>query len=495
MLEVWPWSLPALVTLNINRRSDDFRVAVRGERPQRRGMFDPVEKLKEFIRHPSVSADSKFREGMRGAQNFVSDLLGSMGFSVEVVATELHPIILASRGSNPAWPHVVVYGHYDVQPADPLNLWTTPAFEPTVRGNRLYGRGAADNKGPLMTNITAIARLLEKYPDLPLRITFLIEGEEEMGSPSFPEFLEKYQDRLRTADFVYLSDTALPNEHQVVLTCGLRGLALFDIQITGAKGDLHSGLHGGVLRNPIQALAEIIATLHTPDGRVNVPGFYDDVLDVHPWERDELKKLGADEKAYAEFLGIDTFYTTPGFSPFESARFQPTLEFNGIGGGYQGEGTKTVIPSKAFAKISCRLVPNQQPDKIKKLVMDAIRARTPKGVKLEFIDQHKGDPYVVVPPGRSNTPKDQSPVLARAFRAADVAITSVWGRAPLYLREGGSVPIIADIKRVTGLDSVMFGLFLPEDNLHAPNESFNLDVMQKGIETTQRIFADLAGVR
>ena len=372
-------------------------------------MFDPVEKLKEFIRHPSVSADSKFREGMRGAQNFVSELLGSMGFSVEVVATDLHPIILASRGTNPAWPHVVVYGHYDVQPADPLNLWTTPAFEPTVRGNRIYGRGAADNKGPLMTNITAIARLLEKHPDLPLRITFLIEGEEEMGSPSFPKFLEKYQDRLREADFVYLSDTALPNEQQVVLTCGLRGLTLFDVQITGAKGDLHSGLHGGVLRNPIQALAEIMATLHTPDGRVNVPGFYDDVLDVQPWERDELKKLGADEKAYAEFLGIDTFYTTPGFSPFESARFQPTLEFNGIGGGYQGEGTKTVIPSKAFAKISCRLVPNQQPDKIKKLVMDAIRARTPKGVKLEFIDQHKGDPYVVVPPGRSNTPKDQSP--------------------------------------------------------------------------------------
>jgi acetylornithine deacetylase/succinyl-diaminopimelate desuccinylase-like protein len=364
-----------------------------------------------------------------------------------------------------------------------------------VRGNRIYGRGAADNKGPLMTNITAIARLLEKHPDLPLRITFLIEGEEEMGSPSFPKFLEKYKDRLREADFVYLSDTALPNEHQVVLTCGLRGLTLFDVQITGAKGDLHSGLHGGVLLNPIQALAEIIATLHTPDGRVNVPGFYDDVLDVHPWERDELKKLGADEKAYAEFLGIDTFYTTPGFSPFESSRFQPTLEFNGIGGGYQGEGTKTVIPSKAFAKISCRLVPNQQPDKIKKLVMDAIRARTPKGVKLEFIDQHKGDPYVVVPPGRSNTPRDQSPVLARAFQAADTAISAVWGRAPLYLREGGSVPIIADIKRVTGLDSVMFGLFLPEDNLHAPNESFNLDVMKKGIETTERIFADLAGVR
>lgn len=455
-------------------------------------MFDPVEKLKEFIRHPSVSADSKFGEGMRGAQKFVADLLGSMGFDVEVVPTELHPIILASRGSDPSWPHVVIYGHYDVQPADPLNLWTTPAFEPSIRGNRIYGRGAADNKGPLITNIAAVARLLEANPNLPLRITFLIEGEEEMGSPSFPKFLERCKDRLKAADFVYLSDTALPNEQQVVLTCGLRGLTLFDVHITGAKGDLHSGLHGGVLRNPIQALAEIIATLHTPEGKVNVPGFYDDVLDVHPWERDELKKLGGDEKAYADFLGIDTFYTTPGFSPFESSRFQPTLEFNGIGGGYQGEGTKTVIPSKAFAKISCRLVPNQQPDKIKKLVMDAIRARTPKGVKLEFVDQHKGEAYVVVPPGRSNTPKEQSPVLARAFLAADKAIAEIWGRPPIYLREGGSVPIIADIKRVTGLDSVMFGLFLPEDNLHAPNESFNLDVMKKGIETTERMLGALA---
>jgi acetylornithine deacetylase/succinyl-diaminopimelate desuccinylase-like protein len=205
-----------------------------------------------------------------------------------------------------------------------------------------------------------------------------------------------------------------------------------------------------------------------------------------------LTKLGADEKSYKEFLGIDAFYTTPGFTPFEALRFQPTLEFNGIGGGYQGEGTKTVIPSKAFAKISCRLVPNQEPEKIKQLVMDTIRARTPSGVKVEFVDQHKGDPYVVVPPDRSNTPKDQSPVLARAFRAADKAVTEVWGRAPLYLREGGSVPIIAQIKQVTGLDSVMFGLFLPEDNLHAPNESFNLDVMKKGIETSRRVLAALA---
>jgi Acetylornithine deacetylase/Succinyl-diaminopimelate desuccinylase and related deacylases len=455
-------------------------------------MFDPVEKLKEFIRHQSVSADSKFRDGMRGAQEFVASLLTSMGFKVEVVKTELHPIVFAQRGGNPEWPHVVIYGHYDVQPADPLELWKTPAFEPTIIGNRIYGRGAADNKGPLMANIAAVASLLEEQPDLPLRITFLIEGEEEMGSPSFAKFLESHQDRLKEADFVYLSDTVLPSADRVVITTGLRGLALFDVHVTGAKGDLHSGLHGGVLRNPIQALAEILATLHTPDGRVNVPGFYDDVLDVHPWEREELKKLGADEKAYKEFLGIDAFYTPPGFSPFESLRFQPTLEINGIGGGYQGEGTKTVIPSKAFAKISCRLVPNQQPDKIKQLVIDTIRKRTPSGVKVEFVDQHKGDPYVVVPPGKSNTPKDQSPVLARAFRATESAVTEVWGNPPLYLREGGSVPIIADIKRVTGLDSILFGLFLPEDNLHAPNESFNLDIMKRGTATTKRVLAELA---
>lgn len=455
-------------------------------------MFDPVEKLKEFIRFPSVSADPKFKEGMQGAQKFVADLLGSMGFAVEVVKTDLHPIIFAQRGGDPKWPHVVIYGHYDVQPADPLNLWKTPAFEPTIIGNRIYGRGAADNKGPLMTNITAVAQLLEENPKLPLRITFLIEGEEEMGSPSFPKFLESHKDRLKEADFVYLSDTALPSQEQVVITCGLRGLALLDVHVTGAKGDLHSGMHGGAFRNPIQALAEIIATLHTPEGKVNVPGFYDGVLEVHPWEREELRKLGANEEEYKKFLGVDTFYPTPGYTPFESLRFQPTLEFNGIGGGYQGEGTKTVIPSKAFTKISCRLVPNQNPERIKQLVMDAILARTPKGVKVEFVDQHKAEPYVVVPPDRSNTPKDQSPVLARAFRATDAVVTEVWGRPPLYLREGGSVPIIADIKQVTGLDSIMFGLFLPEDNLHAPNEGFNLDVMQKGIATTKRVLQAVA---
>ncbi|MDF3059800.1 MAG: peptidase, partial [Rariglobus sp.] len=278
-------------------------------------MFDPVEKLKEFIRHPSVSADPAFKAGMKGALDFTTDLLASIGFNVEVVRTDLHPIVLATRGDNPAWPHVIIYGHYDVQPADPLNLWKSPAFEPEIRGNRLYGRGAADNKGPLMTHISAVARLLERRPDLPLRITFMIEGEEEMGSPSFPKFLEAYSGRLKKADFVYLSDTGIPRADQIVITCGLRGLVLCDVVVTGAKSDLHSGLHGGVLRNPIQAVAELCASLHTPDGRVAIDGFYDDVMPVEEWEREQIRKLGTDTEEYRKFLGIPAFHTPPGYTP------------------------------------------------------------------------------------------------------------------------------------------------------------------------------------
>jgi acetylornithine deacetylase/succinyl-diaminopimelate desuccinylase-like protein len=458
-------------------------------------MFDPIEALKEFVRHPSVSADPAFREGMAGARDFVAKLLGSLGFEVEVVKTDLHPIVLAERKGPDEWPHVIIYGHYDVQPADPLNLWTTPAFEPQVRDGRIYGRGAADNKGPLMTHIAAVARLLARRPDLPLRITFMIEGEEEMGSPSFPKFLEAQSERLRKADFVFLSDTGIPSEDQIVITCGLRGLVLCDVEVTGSKGDLHSGLHGGVLRNPIQAVAELCASLHAADGRVNIPGFYDEVLDVEPWEREELRKLGGDAEKYREFLGIPAFHTPPGYTPFECTRFLPTLEFNGIGGGYQGEGTKTVIPSKAFVKISCRLVSNQTPAKIRALLHRTIAERMPRDVTYRIVDQHDGTPYVVVPPHRSNTPKDQSPVLARAFDAADAAIGEIFGKRPLYLREGGSVPIIADIKRVLGLDSVMMGLFLPEDNLHAPNESFHLGVMEKGMRASETILERVADGR
>ncbi|MFH1498849.1 MAG: M20/M25/M40 family metallo-hydrolase [Verrucomicrobiota bacterium] len=455
-------------------------------------MFDPVEKLKEFVRHASVSTDPTARAGMEGARDFIAGLLAEIGFQVEIVATALHPVILAERAAPAGSPHVIIYGHYDVQPADPLNLWTSPAFEPEVRDGRIYGRGTADNKGPLLTHVTAVARLLAERPDLPLRITFMIEGEEEMGSPSFPKFLNDYRDRLKQADLVLLSDTGSPDADQIVITCGLRGLVLSEVRVTGPRTDLHSGLHGGVLRNPIQAVAELCASLHTPDGRVNIPGFYDDVLEVEQWEREELKRLGGDEEAYRQFLGIPAFHPTAGYTPFECTRYLPTLEFNGIGGGYQGEGSKTVIPSKAFVKISCRLVANQDPVKIRALLHRTIAERMPKDVTFEIIEQHNAVPYVVVPPDRPNTPAGQPAALAATFRAADRAIAEVFGKRPIYLREGGSVPIIADIKRELGLDSVMIGLFLPEDNLHAPDESFHLGVMGKGIRASMRILADLA---
>lgn len=454
-------------------------------------MFDPIEKLKEYVRHASVSADSNYQAGMQGAQKFLTDLFAEMRFSTEVVPTELHPVIVAKRIGEPHWPHVIIYGHYDVQPPDPLTLWKTPPFEATIKSGRIYGRGTADNKGPFMVHLAAVASLLEENPRLPLNITFVVEGEEEIGSKNFKTFLKQHRDKL-DGDFVFLSDTAIHSPDQLTVTVGLRGMLAFEIELTGPQSDLHSGLHGGVLLNPLQALAELCASLHTKDGRVAIPGFYKDVVEPEKWERVQLRKAGMSRKKYQEFLGIRQFHTPPGFTPFEAIRFLPTLEFNGFSGGYQGQGTKTVIPSKASAKVTCRLVPNQTPEKIKATVFKAIRARCPKGVTMTITEQHAATPYVVVPPDRSNTPKNQSPVLAKCFRALDQASAEVWGTSPLYLREGGSVGLIADLKAELGLDAVMMGLFLPEDNLHAPNESFHLGVMKKGIETSRRVLAGLA---
>ena len=454
-------------------------------------MFDPVEKLKEYVRHASVSADPKFLDGIAGAQQFLLKLFKEMGLQAEAVPTERHAVIVAKRAGDPSWPHVIIYGHYDVQPPDPLTQWKTPPFEPTIVGERIYGRGTADNKGPLMVHITAVARLLEKNPDLPLRITFVVEGEEEIGSKNFKTFLLENKHRLN-GDFIYMSDNGILSPDQMIVTVGLRGMLALEIELTGPKSDLHSGMHGGVLMNPLQALAELAASLHTPDGRVNIPGFYDKVVEPEPWEREQLKKANLDLKAYQDFLGISQFHTPPGYTPFEAIRFQPTLEFNGFTGGYQGEGTKTVIPSKASCKITCRLVPNQTPGNTADTVINAIKARCPEGVTMTITRQHDATPYVVIPPDRSNTPKNQSPALANCFRALEKAGTEVWGKPPIYLREGGSVGLLADLKEVLGLDAVMMGLFLPEDNLHAPNESFHLGVMKKGIETSERVLAQLA---
>lgn len=457
-------------------------------------MFDAIEKLKEYISCQSVSADSAYLAGMRQTRDFVARMLGDMGLEVEIVETPKHPVVLARRIGNPSWPHVVIYGHYDVQPVDPIELWETDPFTATIKGDRIFGRGAADNKGPQMAHIAAVAELLEEYPELPLRLTFLIEGEEEVGSPSLLPLLEARKAAFSEADMALLSDTLSPSAEQIAVTVGLRGIAELEFELQGPKSDLHSGLHGGAVYNPLQAMAEICASLHTPENRVNVPGFYDEVGEVEDWERDELKGLGADEAAYAAKLGVEALHPMAGYTAFEATRYLPTLEFNGLWGGYLGEGSKTIVPSKATVKITCRLVGKQRPDVIGQRVADTLMERVPKGLKGKVRLGHKGSPYVVVPPDRPNTPEGQSPVLAKAFRATEKAVTDVFGRKPLFLREGGSIPIIADVKRVTGLDSVMIGLFLPEDNLHAPNESMSLTVLKNGIQVSKRVLKAVAGV-
>lgn len=457
-------------------------------------MHDPLDSLIEFTKHASVSTDPDQKEGMEGAREFVTSRLEGLGFSVEVVKTALHPIVFATRGDNPDWPHVLIYAHYDVQPADPLELWKTGPFEPEVRNGKIYGRGVCDNKGPFVVQISAIAKVLEKHPDLPLRISFLVEGEEEMGSPSFPDFLKKYQGKLKEADCILISDTVSPNNDQIVITTSLRGLVDMEVEVFGPNMDLHSGLHGGPVYNPLQALMELCASLHHENGLVNVPGFYDEVLMPEYWEREELKRFPTTEDAYKKFLGVPEFHAPKGFKPLESTRFAPTLEFNGIGGGYQGQGSKTIIPSKGFAKITCRLVPNQDPEKICKLVEATFSERCPKGVKLKVTLRGGGAPYLVVPPNKPNTPQDQNPILAKAFEAMGDSVNEVFKSPPLYLRDGGSIPIIGQIKKLTGLDSVMLGLVTPDCGPHAPNENFDLGMMEKGIAVYEKTLLKLAGL-
>lgn len=451
---------------------------------------NPVEALKRYVAHPSVSADSSFSAGVVGARDCACSMLKELGFSVELVETPIHPIIVATRG-DPSWPGIVIYGHYDVQPPDPVNLWTSDPFVAEERNGRLYGRGAADNKGPQIVHMAALARALKKNPELPLRITYLIEGEEEIGSPSFRKFLEQGKERLK-GDFLLVSDTGSPGPEQLAITTGLRGLVALEVKVYGPKQDLHSGVHGGALLNPLQALAHACASLHDKEGRVTVPGFYDAVQQPQDWEREELAKLPITESAYAKFLGAPDFFPPPGYSPLEAIRFCPTLEFNGIGGGYQGEGSKTVIPAEAFAKITCRLVPDQSADDIACKVKDALKSFFPPAVRVEVEAKGGGDPYAILPPGKPGADPSAKPLLKRAFPLAEQCIENSFGCRPLYLREGGSIPIIRDLKEVAGLDSLMLGLFTNEDNLHAPDESFNLEIMHQAIDAFEEFFLGLA---
>lgn len=453
-------------------------------------ILDPLTVLKDLVRFPSVSADSTFKQGLADTRDYLESQLQSIGFEVEVIQTPGQPIILAERLVDESAPKVVIYGHYDVQPPDPLDLWKSEPFEPDVRNGRVYGRGAADNKGPVSVYLGAVSELLAEQPDLELNILFLLEGEEEIGSPSFVPALKSYADRIK-GDFVFACDTGSLKPDQLTVTTGLRGISCIQVNLEGASQDLHSGLFGGAILNPIHALTDICHSLHNEDGTINVPGFYDSIDDTEQWEREELSRAGEDLDELKQFLGVNDFFPPPGLNASEAPRLAPTLEFNGIGGGYQGEGSKTVIPSKAFAKISCRLVANQEADRIQKLLIDTIKERCPHQMKLTFEVEHNGNPYLVVPPGKPNTPPDQNPVLAQAFLANEKHGEEIFGKRPVYLREGGSIPIIGDIKNILGMDTLLVGLYLPEDGMHAPNESFDLGMMGRGKELIKRILGDL----
>lgn len=450
--------------------------------------LNPLEVLKEYVAFPSVSTDIRYQEGMSQARNYISKLLERLGFEVELVKTDCHPIILAERRVGEDCPHLVLYGHYDVQPPDPLDLWDSPAFEPEVRDACLFGRGAADNKGPTIVHISALAQALEKEPNLNLNITYVIEGEEEMGSPSMPKFFDAYAKRLSEADYLLVSDTGSPSTEQLVITTALRGLVELEIKVKGPNSDLHSGIYGGAIYNPLHALSEIIASLHNADGSVNVPGFYEGILEIQQWERDELKKYPMDLNQYQAMLGVDGFYEPRGFSPLEAVRFEPTLEINGMGGGYQGEGTKTIIPSEAFAKITCRLVGGQKGETIQNKLIETIKHRCPNAVELEVRRGCYADAYSIVPPHKTSKVSQENEALKAIFEITDSAIAKQFGQSPLYLKEGGSIPVIADFKARAGLDSIMVGLFTPKDNLHAPNESFDLGLMQRAIDSFCDIF-------
>jgi acetylornithine deacetylase/succinyl-diaminopimelate desuccinylase-like protein len=453
-------------------------------------MFDSEKAIAEFVKFPSVSADPSQKAGMDGAANYLSTLLREkLGCAVEIVQTPGHPVVLGRRRGDPKWPHVVIYGHYDVQPPDPLDEWHTKPFEPVVKNGIMFGRGTSDDKGPLMVHVAALANVLERRPDLPLNITFLVEGEEEVGSNNLPAVMAARKKEL-SGDFILMSDTGSAGLDDETITTGLRGMACLEMTLFGPRQDLHSGTHGGPVMNPIRALAALCASLHDADGRVNIPGFYDEVIPPEEWEREEIRRVGLDVATYKAQLGVPDFAPQQGSDVFEARCFWPTLEYNGISGGYQGQGSKTIIPAKASVKISCRLVPAQDSAKIMDLLENTIRARCPKGVRMEIERQHGGDPYVVLPPHMSGK-SDGSPK-ARAFAAADKSVREVFGKAPHYLREGASVPILADMRRILGMEALMLGVALPDCNMHSPNENQNLKMIARCTKVSEAILEAVA---
>ncbi|WP_276363455.1 dipeptidase [Daejeonella sp. H1SJ63] len=440
-----------------------------------------LEELFELLRFQSISADPKYKEDMLKTAGYVAEKLKSAGAEkVEICPTEGYPIVYGEKIISNSLPTVLVYGHYDVQPPDPLGLWHTPPFEPTVRDEKIYARGACDDKGQFYMHVKAF-ELMMRTNTLPCNIKFMIEGEEEVGSGNLGIFVSENKEKLK-ADVVLISDTSMISMDHPSLETGLRGLSYVEVEVTGPDRDLHSGVYGGAVANPATVLSKLIASLHDENNHITIPGFYDEVIDLSAQEREMLNKAPFDEEEYKKDLKVEELWGEKGYSTLERTGTRPTLEVNGIWGGYTGEGAKTVLPSKAFAKISMRLVPNQSSEKITKLFKDHFESIAPNSVKVKVNPHHGGEPVV--------TPTDSI-----AYKAAQKAIFESFGKDPIPTRGGGSIPIVALFERELGVKTVLMGFGLDSDNLHSPNEKFDIANFYKGIETIplfHKYFAELS---
>jgi acetylornithine deacetylase/succinyl-diaminopimelate desuccinylase-like protein len=439
-----------------------------------------LRELSDFLSIPSISTNAENVPDMQRCAQWVADQMRTIGLQgVQIFSTPGHPVVYSEWLGAPGKPTVLLYGHYDVQPVEPLDLWTTPPFQATVRGNSLYARGSADDKGQVFLHLKSIEAYLKNGGTLPVNIKLLIEGEEEIGSEHLDAFVAEHKELLK-ADLVLISDSSMFARGVPSICYGLRGLAYMQVDLVGPNRDLHSGSFGGTVHNPIQALTEMIAQLHDGKGRITIPGFYRDVLQLTKKERDAFRKLPWSDKKYAKDLGVRQLYGEKGFTTLERVWARPTLECNGIWGGFTGEGAKTVLPSKASAKISMRLVPNQQSGKVAKLFEKHIKKIAPPGVSVTVRNLHGGEPAI-------------TPIDSPGVKAAVAALEKGFGKKPLYQREGGSIPIVVQFKQLLGLDTVLLGFGLPDENSHAPDEFLDLDNFYGGIKTSAHFFNELPG--
>lgn len=439
-----------------------------------------VDELVEYVKIPSVSAQPQHSGDMKRAAEWIQAQAQEIGLETELHETKGHPIVLAHTPRRKGKPHYLVYGHYDVQPAEPFELWKSPPFEPRISKGFIYGRGASDNKGQHLAHLKAVEAYLKTGTELPCDLTFLIEGEEEVGSNSLPPFLKKQQKRWKL-DGIVISDTGMPRIDQPAITYALRGIVSMELIVHGPSRDLHSGIFGGAVDNPAMVLSQMLAGVRDKNGKITIPGFYDDVQPLTKLERKEIAKLGFNTEDFKKFLGVPGLFGEKGYTPNEQRGARPTFEINGMTSGYQGEGGKTIVPAWARAKITCRLVPNQRPDRIKELLADYFKEKAPSSVRLEISAGQGGEPYVV------------SPTSAKT-QAAVRALKKAFNADPILLREGGSIPIVNDFKKILGAETLMLGLALPEDNAHSPNERFSLDNFSKGMRMGAILWQELAAL-